>query len=113
MSLTNLKTHKGGIMLSRCIKIFLGFLCIMSMWGCAQYYGESQLDRNWGRSFESAKYNQILNPEAEKNLKPVVGLEGRVEEKIMEGYVKGFEGQNNQASPPSYGISSGTSTIPK
>ena len=53
--------------------------------GCAQFNladTESQLDKNWGRSFESAKYNQILNPEAEKNLDPVEGLSGTYTEKL-------------------------------
>ena len=34
---------------------------------------ETMLSRNWGNSFESAKQSQILNPEAGKNLDPVVG----------------------------------------
>src|SRR5512139_232096 len=38
---------------------------------------ETALDRNWGRSYESAKYNQIANPNAGKSLKPVEGLDGQ------------------------------------
>jgi len=37
---------------------------------------ETMLSRNWGNSFESAKQSQILNPEAGRNLEPVVGLDG-------------------------------------
>ena len=40
------------------------------------YREETALDQNWGRSVETAKFNQILNPEAGKNLNPVEGLSG-------------------------------------
>jgi hypothetical protein len=52
---------------------------------------ESLLDQNWGRSFESAKYNQILNPDAEKNLEPVTGLDGTVSESVVTNYKKSFK----------------------
>jgi len=38
---------------------------------------ETMLDRNWGHAYESAKSNQILNPEASKNLDPVTGMDGQ------------------------------------
>lgn len=60
----------------------------ITCFGCAQFNladTESQLDRNWGRSFESVKYNQIVNPEAEKNLNPVEGLSGPYAEKLTNG----------------------------
>lgn len=49
---------------------------------------DSLLDRNWGSSFESAIYNQTLNPEAGRNTEPVEGLDGQVAEKNMEQYKK-------------------------
>ena len=73
-------------MLSKFAKIILGTLVTVGIFGCAQ---QSVLNDNWGRSFESARYNQILNPEAGKNLEPVVGLEGPAAERIMEGYISG------------------------
>jgi len=51
---------------------------------------ETMLSRNWGSSFESAKQSQILNPEAGKNLEPVVGLDGQAAGNNMERYRKGF-----------------------
>ena len=45
---------------------------------------ETMLERNWGRSYESAKFNQMLNPEAGKNLEPVTGLDGETAQKNME-----------------------------
>jgi hypothetical protein len=78
-------------MLRKCIMVLMITL-IAAFWGCTkqQYYqGESPLDENWGRSFESSKYNQILNSEAGKNLDPVEGLDGRAAEGAIESYRKG------------------------
>lgn len=64
--------------------------------GCAgnnPLLGESKLEKNWGRSYESAKYNQILDPEAEKNLEPVTGLEGEAAKNSVEKYRKTFKGE--------------------
>jgi hypothetical protein len=63
---------------------------------------ESLLDKNWGRSYETAKYNQTLNPEAGKNTKPVEGLQGPVGERIMDGYMKG--GEQRQQPPSEFGV---------
>jgi hypothetical protein len=52
--------------------------------GCA---GTTELDRNRGRSFDTARSSQILNPDAQKNLEPVVGLGGGASEMIMEAYI--------------------------
>jgi hypothetical protein len=64
------------------VAIFLFFT------GCA---GPSRLAMDYGTSVRLAKFNQILNPEAEKNLTPVTGFDGQAAEKIMERYHKGFE----------------------
>ena len=37
---------------------------------------QTLLDRNWGRSYETARYMQIVDPGAEQNLDPVLGLDG-------------------------------------
>ena len=52
--------------------------------GCA---GTTELDRNWGRSFDTARSSQILNPDAQENLEPVVGLGGGAAEMILEAYI--------------------------
>jgi hypothetical protein len=44
------------------------------------------LDKNFGRSFETALYNQTLNPEAEKNTEPVEGIEGPAAERVVKDY---------------------------
>ena len=52
---------------------------------------ESLLDENWGRSYEAAKYNQTLNPDAGKNLNPVVGLDGAATENAVNKYDQSFK----------------------
>ena len=43
---------------------------------------ESLLDKNFGKSFETAKEKQILDPNGRDNLKPVSGLDGESAENI-------------------------------
>ena len=92
-------------MLNKIIKIISGAVLAVGIFGCAQHpviQTESQLDKNWGRSFESARYNQILNPEAGKLPVPVEGLEGPAAERIMEGYMKG--GTQKQKASSEFGV---------
>jgi len=97
-------------MLTRMAVIILVFAFSIGLFGC--YYKDnpsnplqpvSQVDKNWGRSFEAAKYNQTLNPEAEKNLAPVEGLDGSVAEGVMEGYKKGGN-EKKEAKPSGIGV---------
>jgi len=55
--------------------------------GCAP----SRLEMDYGTSQKLAKFNQTLNPEAEKNLDPVVGMDGQAAQKVVEKYHKDFE----------------------
>jgi hypothetical protein len=52
---------------------------------------ETLLDQNWGRSYEAAKYNQILNPDAGQNLEPVMGLGGVAAENSVNKYDQSFK----------------------
>jgi hypothetical protein len=96
-------------MLTRVAVIVVAVVCMVGFVGCykgnivSPFEPESQLDRNWGRSLEAAKYNQILNPEADKNLAPVEGLQGPVAERIYEEYKKGGE-QKKQTRPSGFGV---------
>ncbi len=79
-------------MLRNIVKIVMASIIAVGLFGCTQHNlvaRESQLDKNWGRSFESARYNQILNPDAEKNLAPVEGLEGPAAEKAIVDHLSG------------------------
>ena len=84
-------------MLRYCSILMLVIIWILFSSGCA--CKPSQLEMNYGTSFFLSKFNQTLNPEAEKNLEPVRGLDGQVAMKVMERYRKGFE---KQEEAPSY-----------
>ncbi len=55
--------------------------------GCAHY---GALEGDYGKSYNMAKYNQILNPGASKNLEPVAGLNGKAAEAAMKKYTDSF-----------------------
>ena len=56
--------------------------------GCA---GPSRLAMDYGTSHQLARFNQILNPQAEKNLEPATGFDGHAAQAAIERYRKGFE----------------------
>lgn len=70
--------------------------------GCA---GPSRLEMDYGTSFKLAKFNQILNPEAEKNLEPVTGFDGPAAKNTLDKYQKDFE---KPTAPPTYILGVGT-----
>jgi len=73
------------------IGIFAGLLLISGCSGTTPYHKESLLERNWGRSYETAIYNQMVNPDADKNLEPVVGLDGTAAEHNVGKYKESFK----------------------
>ena len=54
------------------------------------------LDNNWGRSYETAKYRQIVDPEASQNLEPVVDLDGQAADANVEKYRDTFKERRRQ-----------------
>jgi hypothetical protein len=64
--------------------------------GAYMYQEETALDRNWGRSYETAKYNQMLNPDAAQNLDPVEGLDGSAGAHGIEKYQNSFKEVNQE-----------------
>ena len=79
-------------MLYRTACMTVAMIMIAGLSGC-----ESLLQENWGRSYETALHQQILNPQAEQNLAPVEGLDGPSAERNMEQYQKG-EKQDKKSS---------------
>ncbi len=70
--------------------ILLGLIIgVIFLSACATQY--SKLDMDHGTSFKLATFNQIANPEAEKNLEPVYGLDGKAAQATIELYRKDFE----------------------
>jgi hypothetical protein len=78
-------------MLTTYVKI-IGLIAALSVFsGCGTFFqGETMSDRNRGTSLETAKQGQTLNPEAGKNLDPVVGFDGQAAAASMQSYRKGF-----------------------
>jgi hypothetical protein len=105
------------------IVLLLGLLTVLPLAiGCATYVpietergttyrliengccGPSRVDLDFGTSYNLAKFNQIYNPEAEKNLEPVTGLDGPSTVIIVDKYRRGLE---KEAPRPIYNINIG------
>lgn len=83
--------------------ILLGlFGMILFFNGCTS----SRLANDYGTSHRVVIAEQTLNPEAEKNLEPVYGLDGQAAYKVITRYRKSFE----KAEPPPF-YTTGLSTI--
>lgn len=67
----------------------------LALLGCSTL--PTALERDYGTSFKLAKFNQILNSEAEKNLEPVTGMNGVAAQGAIEKYQKGFK--EKEAAP--------------
>jgi accessory colonization factor AcfC len=70
--------------------------------GCSGTVSRVQMD--YGTSYQLAKYNQILNPGAEKNLDPVYGFDGEAARATIQKYEKSFE---KETVAPVYSINVG------
>ncbi len=95
-------------MLTKWFLIIGGIAALSLIGGCGNTFfapNETLLDRNWGRSFEEAKYNQILNPGAQKNSAPVAGLRGEAARRNLKKYETSFE---KEAPEPTYKIDFGS-----
>ena len=58
--------------------------------------GESAVEKSWGRSYETAKFNQILNPDAGQNRDPVLGLDGQASEHNVGKYRETFKAEKTE-----------------
>ena len=83
-------------MVGKCLKtlVILGWVIFFA--GCSQMQKETLSDKNWGRSYEAAKYNQVLNPDATKNLNPVDDLDGQAANNDVEKYRDSFKGKRSR-----------------
>lgn len=72
--------------------VIIGLIaCALWLSGCAS----SRLETDYGTSHKLSLMNQILNPDAEKNLAPVEGIEGPAAKASVDKYTKSF-----QTEPP-------------
>ncbi len=70
--------------------IIVGIIAAVSMVSACSGT-DTLLQRNWGKSHETAAYNQTLNPDADKTLKPVDSLDGQAAENNLQKYQDGFK----------------------
>ena len=81
-------------MLTRClilIAVISVMAVVLSCSGTTPTPKQSLLERNWGRSFESMRYMQMIDPEAGKSLDPMLGLDGNASNHNIDKYQKGFK----------------------
>ena len=71
---------------------------VMLLGGCTSFSG--RLEKDYGNSHKLAIVNQTLNPEAEKNLEPVYGIDGKTSNIIVESFQKGFEDREREPKFP-------------
>jgi hypothetical protein len=69
------------------ITALTGFLLLMLS---VSVVAESRVEMDFGTSHKLQKFNQILNPDAEKNLAPVEGLDGRAAQKSVDKHLGKF-----------------------
>jgi hypothetical protein len=79
-------------MIKRCLVLSAWIALLFLLMSCAA----SRLETDFGTSTRLLKINQIYNPEAEKNLDPVYGLDGKAAQAATEKYREDFE----KSSPP-------------
>lgn len=85
------------------IALTIGMITVILLSGCAT----NRLENDFGTSYKLAVMNQTLNPDAEKNLKPVEGMDGQAAQKVLEKYHTGFEKPTQTMPVFSFGIAGG------
>jgi hypothetical protein len=89
----------------RKVTLLIGIIAALSLTvGCA--WQESRVAMDYGTSYQLQKYSQTLNPEAEKNLAPVMGMDGKAAQNAMEKYQKSFAKETQTST--SYQINLGS-----
>jgi hypothetical protein len=78
---------KSLIILGITAAVLMGFACTGT---------DTLSQRNWGKSYETAKYNQMLNPDADKTLNPVESLDGQAAENDLQRYRDGFKAKEEK-----------------
>jgi len=92
----------------RAVLCILCFALAIFLLACAAR--PTRVQKNFGKSVEQAKVNQILDPEAEKNLEPVTGLDGKAAKGAIEKYRMTFEGSRLGGQLP---VQTGTQALDK
>jgi hypothetical protein len=83
-------------MMGKYIKILTIFGGVIFFVSCGQTQKETLSAKNFGRSYETAKFNQLLNPDASDNLKPAANLDGQAANDSVEKYRNSFKEKGSQ-----------------
>lgn len=78
-------------MLTRCLTLIATISIMSVVLSCSGTQEQSILEENWGKSFESINYMQMVDSEAGKNDDPVVGLDGNASVNNVDKYQKSFK----------------------
>jgi len=80
-----------------CFRVLPAAALMLVMIGCANSIPEdSLLVKNWGRSYETQLHLQTANPDAAKQLDPMMAMDGSSSDLIMEKYRKSFSPENEE-----------------
>ena len=86
------------------IKIFFVLInlsvIVMLLEGCTGTGFSGRLENDFGNSHRLAIANQTLNPEAEKNLDPVYGIDGNTADTIVDSFQETFEERSREPNFP-------------
>jgi len=70
--------------------LVIGLILIGTLAGCTGY-NTGLVAQEWGTSYKLAVAKQPLHPDAEKNLKPVAGMDNKAADKVINKYNKEFD----------------------
>ena len=80
-------------MFFRCLSLMAIISIMFVMLSCSgtnSAQRETLSEKNWGRSLEGIRYMQMVDPEAGKNVDPVLGLDGNASINNVDKYQKSF-----------------------
>ena len=83
--------------------IIIGIIALVSMVSACSGT-ETLSQQNWGKSYETAAYNQMLNPDADKTLNPVDSLDGQAAENNLQKYRDGFKAKEQNQTTFNFNI---------
>ncbi|MFA5170680.1 MAG: hypothetical protein WC426_03860 [Sulfuriferula sp.] len=76
--------------------------------GCAA--PTPHLDEKFGEAVNTAKAQQVINPDASKNTNPVAGVDGQAANASIDRYHKSYERPPAQPNVFTIGVGTGTGT---
>lgn len=88
---TKIQTYKREDSTMKMLSLVIVLILVGMLAGCGTGYNSGVVAQEWSTSYKLAVANQTLNPDAEKNLKPVSGIENKAADNAINKYDKEFE----------------------